>query len=324
MKKFAATGLLAICLSLAPLHPVLAQTGVGNYPDKPIKIIVPFAAGIAPDVMGRIVGDGISRRLKTPVVIENRPGAGGNVGTEVAAHSPPDGYTLLVCGLSCSSAETFYRNLRFDVKKDLAPVINMGIIPSVMVVSQRSQFNSLGDVIQYAKANPNTVSFASPGFGTSPHLAGELLKRAGKIEITHIPYSSNDPLLDVAGERVTFMFIPGTAALAQKDRLRAIGVASRKREPVMANVPTIDETFPGFLMEPWNGIWAPKGTPVAIVDLLNKTLQDVLADPEVQQKMQAIGLTVVGGTREQMADYFDRDAQLWRDVGRTNNIRPQD
>jgi tripartite-type tricarboxylate transporter receptor subunit TctC len=301
-----------------------AQPLPDGYPNKPIKIVVPFAAGIAPDLMGRIIAEGLNKHLNVPVYVENRPGAGGNVGTEYVSRAAPDGYTLLVCGLSCASVQTFYRHLHFDVKRDLAPVINMGLIPSVLVVSQQSQLKTLDDLIKFAKANPQDINFGSPGFGTSPHLAGELLKQATGVAMTHVPYSSSDPLLDVAGGRLTFMFIPGTAALASKERLRALGVASRKRETAMPEVPAINETFKGFLMEPWNGIWAPKNTPVAVLELLNKTIQQILAEPETLKKMNTIGLTIIGGSRQDMADYFDQDVQRWKDVAKSNELSPQD
>lgn len=294
-----------------------------KYPDRPIKIIVPFPAGIAPDVMGRVIAEGLHRHLKVPVIVENRPGASGNIGTEAAAHSPADGYTLLVCGLSCASAETFYRNVNYNVDRDLAPIINMGVIPSVLVVSNRSPYKALGDLVADARAGKE-MDFGSTGFGTSLHLAGELLKRATGGKMTHVPYSKSDPLLDVIAGRLTFAFIPGTVAVANKDRVRVLGVASRKREPGLPDVPTIGETFPGFLMEPWNGIWAPKGTPDKVLDQLNVAIQKILQEPDAQARMGSLGLTVVGGTRQEMKEYFEADRRRWREVGQANNIQPQD
>jgi tripartite-type tricarboxylate transporter receptor subunit TctC len=312
-------------LGLAATALACGASAWAAYPEKPIKIVVPFVAGIAPDAMARTIGEALSRRLNTPVLIDNRPGANGNIGTEFAARSAPDGYTLLVCGLTCSAAETFYRNLRFDMARDLEPVINIGTIPSVLVVAGNSPYKTLKDLTLDAKARPRQLSFASVGFGGSPHLAGELLKRAATIDILHVPYASSDPLLDVVGGRVSFMFIPGTAAAAQKSRLRPLAIASAQRDVGLPDVPTVAESgYPGFLMEPWNGLWAPKGTPPAILDLLNDTLQKVLAEPEIQAKLKPLGLTIASGTRQQMKQFFDADAKRWRDVGKANAITPQD
>lgn len=293
-----------------------------DFPERPVKLVVPFAAGLPPDALGRIVGDAMGKRLKTAVLIENRPGANGNIGTEAVARAPADGYTLLVCGLTCATANAMYKQLRFNVKNDLVPVGNIGAFPSVLVVSAQSPHKSLAELVKYAKEHPKEVTFASAGSGGSPHLAGEQLRRAAGIDITHVPYGTSDPLIDVAAGRVDFMFIPGVAAAARKEQLRALAVATGERIPSLPEIPTLEESgYKGFRMEAWNALWAPKGTPEAVLTLLSKVLRESLADPDVQGKLAGTGIKIIGGTRAQMAAYFDADAQRWVDVAKAANIQ---
>lgn len=298
-----------------------AQSQPADYPKRAITIVVPFAVGLAPDIQGRLIAEALSKRIGVPVLVENRPGANGNIGTEAVARAKPDGYTLLICGLTCSIAKSIYKDIRFDVKRDLAPLVNIGTIPSVLVVAKDSPFQNIGELIAHAKAHPDELTFASVGIGGSPHLAGELLKRSAGVDLMHIPFGSGDPLVEVGSGRVTMMFIPGVAAQNQQKLFRLLGVASAQRDPALPDVPTFAESgIANFEVEPWNGIWAPSGTPEPVLDYLNEHLQAVLAQPDVAKRLQQLGLKVVGGTRAAMAEYFDADTKKWAEVVEANGI----
>lgn len=293
-----------------------------DFPEKAIRIIVPFPAASPPDILVRTLVPSLTTRFGKPILVENRPGANGNIGTEYLVNSPADGYTLMAGGLTVSTAEIFYKNLRFDVKRDLMPVTNFGVFPSVMIVGANSPFKSATELLDHLRKNPGQT-YASYGRGGSPHLAGEQLRALAKVDITHIPFATTDPVLDVAAGRVTFMFVPGAAAMAKKDIVRALGVASAQREAMLPDLPTMDELgLKGFRMEAWNGVWAPKGTPTDRLDYLNRQINEAMNEPENRAKLNGAGMRIIGGTRAQMQTYFELDIKRWQDLAKAVGIQP--
>jgi tripartite-type tricarboxylate transporter receptor subunit TctC len=256
-------------------------------------------------------------------LVENRPGANGIIGTEYVMNQQPDGYNYVVCGLTCATADVFYKNLRVDMRKNMAPVINFGVFPSVLIVSERSSIKTAKELMDYLKKNPGS-SYASWGRGGSPHLAGEQMRSIGKLEVQHVPFASSDPLMDIAAERVTFMFVPAGAANAKKDIVRPLAVASAQREPLLPELPTMDELgLKDFRMEAWNALYTSKGVPANRLEYMNQVINAVLQEPETRAKFNAAGMRIIGGTRQQLADYFDQDNKHWHEVAKATGIQPE-
>ncbi len=318
----------AATFALAALAPAITiaqniEKPVG-FPDKPIRLIIPFGAATPPDILGRIIAPALSARVGTPVIIDNKPGANGNIGAAYTASMPPDGYNLVICGLTCATADVFYKTPGFETRKDLAPVINLGAFPSVLVVGVNSPYKTAPELFDYIRKNPRQATFASYGRGGSPHLAAEQLRTIGDLDMVHVPFGTSDPVLDVTAGRITFMFIPAASAFARKDMVRSLAVASGQREPMLPELPTVEEFgFKGFKMEAWNGLYAPRNTPVDRLEYLNKQMQAVLSDTEVKARLFAAGLRVIGGSRTQLAEYYDQDNKRWQDVARATGIKPE-
>jgi tripartite-type tricarboxylate transporter receptor subunit TctC len=294
-----------------------------GFPEKPVRIVVPFPAGSPPDTLARIIAQPLSARIGQSVLVENRPGANGNIGTENVAFSPGDGYSYVVCGITCATADVFYKNVRFDMRKDLVPVVNFGVFPSVLIVGAKSQFNTPQQLLDYLRKNPGS-SYASYGRGGSPYLAAEQLRSIGKLDLVHVPFGSSDPLMDIASLRIPFMFMPSITAQAKKDLVRSLAVASLKREPLLPDLPTMDELgMTGFNMEAWNALWASKGTPADRAEYMNRQINAVLSEPDIRTKFNNAGLRIIGGTRAQLAEYYDVDNKRWHNVAKTNGIQPE-
>jgi tripartite-type tricarboxylate transporter receptor subunit TctC len=273
-----------ILLSCSGAH---AQT----YPDRPVKIIVPFTPGGATDVLGRLLGERLQQQLGQPFVVENRGGAAGMIGSDAAAKSAPDGYTLLVGSNANAIYPAVKANVPYDLEQDLEPLCQLISIPNFLIVGPNSPYKTLRDLIADAKANPGKVTFASTGVGTSLHLAGELLKVVEKIEITHIPYKGSGPaVIDLIPGRVSMMFDNSTLEMIRSGQLRALAVSSAKRSPLAPDIPTLSEAgFPGYAWVSWYGMFTRKGTPEATVELLRKRIADVFAEPAVKERVAALG-----------------------------------
>jgi tripartite-type tricarboxylate transporter receptor subunit TctC len=313
--------LLLGTMLLAPL-PVQAQP----YPNRLIKIIVPYAAGGAVDIVARTIGQPLAEALAQPVVVDNRPGASANIGMAMAANANPDGYVLLMASNGIATNMSLFPNLAFDGRRDFAPVARIGYAPLVIVVPVSSPAKSLKDLIAMAKAEPGKLTYASAGNGSSGHLAGELLKASAKIDVLHVPYKGGAPAItDLLGERITFMPINPVEVIAhiRSGRLRALAVASDKRFPLLPDVPTAAEAgLAGYEASVWWGLVAPAKTPPAVVRALNVETNKVLANPAIANKLGELGVIITPGTPDQFVAFIKAQTELWSGVVKSAAIKP--
>jgi len=312
-------------LGLRPVLAALALVALAtaapaqDYPARPIRLIVPFPPGGGTDIAAHTVASKLSETVKWTFVIENKPGAGGNLGVEQAVKSPPDGYTLVIGQTSNLAINpALYAKLPYDPFKDLSPVALIVSAPVVLVVATNSPHKSLSDLVAAAKRDPSAVTFASPGNGTVSHLAGELVQRAAGVKFTHVPYKgASQAMTDLLGGQVrSFMSsVPSALAQIKGGRLRAIAVTSAKRAAQMPEVPTIAESgHPGFEAITWYGLLAPAGTPAVIIARLNSELNRVLEMPDVRERLAAEGGEVLGGSPERFASFLQADHAKWARV----------
>jgi tripartite-type tricarboxylate transporter receptor subunit TctC len=317
--------LLALGVALAGAATPLVANAQG-YPSKPVRIIVPYPAGGAVDIIARIVGQPLSEALKQPVIVDNRPGASANIGMELAAKAAPDGYTLLMASNGIATNMTLFSNLAFDGRRDFAAVARIGYAPLVIVVPAASPAKTLKDLIAQARAEPGKLTYASAGNGSSGHLAGELLKSSAKIDVLHVPYKGGAPAItDLLGERISFMPINPVEVIAhiKSGRLRALAVGSDKRVPLLPDVPTVAEAgLPGYEATVWWGLVAPAGTPREIVARLNAESNKALADPAIVGKLAELGVVITVGSPEQFAAFIQSQTELWSGVIRAAGIKP--
>jgi tripartite-type tricarboxylate transporter receptor subunit TctC len=275
------------------------------YPSQPIRLVVPWPAGGGVDTTARQIAQPLSEKLGQPIVIDNKPGAGGNIGTELAVRAPADGYTLLMGSISPNAINVhLYSKLPFDVTKDFAPIVFVSSVPNILVVPANSPANSVADLIAMAKANPGKLNYGSGGVGSSQHLAGALFKSVTRIDVVHVPYKGTAPAeQDLIGGHVSYM-LDTTACLPfiAGGKLKALAVASKRRNAALPNVPTFDELgIAGVYSSSWYGLMAPAGTPRAIVDKINAQANEVLKMPDVRTKMTEFGADIGGGTPEEFA-----------------------
>ncbi len=298
----------------------LAQT----YPAKPIRIIVPFAAGGAVDVVARAVGQRMSEQMASPVIIENKPGASANLGAELVAKAQPDGYTVLMGANGLATNMTLFRNLGFDTTKDFAPVARIGYAPLVLVVEASSPAKSLKDLIALAKAKPGNLNYGSAGNGQSGHLASELFKLTTKIDVVHVPYKGGSPALtDLMGGRLSFMIINPIEVVAniKSGRLRALAVANPKRIAMLPDVPTFTEAgVPGYDASVWWGLVAPVKTPKDIVAKLSSEVLKALEDEGVKEKLSNLGAVVDPAGPEQFGKFLKEEIDKWAGVIKASGI----
>ena len=303
--------LLAFALGAAN---ALAQ----SYPNKPVKLVVAFTAGGTTDSLTRLVGQRLGDRYKQSFIVENKPGGGGNIGTEFVVRSPADGYTLIVNSVGPMAINaSLYKSLGYDPQVDLVPIVQFADVPNVLVVPPSLNVKTLPDLVAYAKANQSLVNYASTGTGTSSHLAGFLLAQKAGFSATHVPYKGAGAVVDVLAGRVQFMFatIPSVIGHIRAGTLNAIAVSSLKRSRSLPTVPTVDESgFPEFQAGSWFGLFAPKGTPATIVAELNKSVNEILLNPEVAAKMVQEGADPVGGTAAQYAAFIKAEHDKWKAV----------
>ena len=263
------------------------------YPSRPVRIIVPFTAGSATDILARNVGQKLSEMWGQPVLVENRPGAGGTIGANVVAHSPPDGYTLLVHSAAQAVNPYIYDSLPYDTTKDFVEVATLGGQPNVLVVSPAAGYKTVADLIAAAKKNPGALNYGSAGIGSGTHINGEKFKLVAGIDVVHVPYKGTpEALTDTMTGRVTYFFSPISAALpnVKEGKLVALGVSTSKRSSALPNVPTLAESgLPGFDYSLWVGMYAPAGTPPDVVDKINRDVARALATPEMRERLAALG-----------------------------------
>jgi tripartite-type tricarboxylate transporter receptor subunit TctC len=294
------------------LHLVAASAQ--DYPSRPVRLIVPYGAGGPTDILARIVGHELSERLGQPVVIENRPGAGGNLGTQAAINSPPDGYTILVVAHPNAINATLYTKLPFNFLNDVAPIAPMVRVTNVMEVTPSFPAHTVAEFIAYAKANPGKVNYVAVGSGTSGHLAAELFKSMTGVDIVQVSYRTSVSALAelMAGQvHVFFDLIPSSLPHIRAGKLRALAVTSAKPTEVLPGVPSISETVPGFEISAWFGIGAPRGTPGAIIDRLNRDITAVITEPRVKARLAELSAEVMIGTPAEFRRFIEAETEKW-------------
>jgi tripartite-type tricarboxylate transporter receptor subunit TctC len=290
-----------------------------NYPSKPIKLIVPFPAAGTTDFLARILGQELTKAWGQQVIVDNRPGAGGNIGSDLVAKSAPDGYTLVMGAVGTHAINaSLYKKMPYDTVKDFAPITLIAMVPNILVVHPAVPAKSVKELIEYAKANPGKLNFASSGNGTSVHLSGELFKTMAGVSMTHVPYKgSAQALPDLLGGQVQLMFdnMPSMLPHVKAGKLRALAVTSSKRSPAMPDLPTIAEAgVAGYEASSWFGVLAPAGTPSAIVTKLNGEIVRILGLPEIKERLSSQGAEPVGNSPEQFAAYITAEMTKWGNV----------
>jgi tripartite-type tricarboxylate transporter receptor subunit TctC len=308
-------GVLATAL-IVLLLPALAAAQ--DFPNKAIRLIVPFPAGGPNDIIARVVGQRMSELIKQPVVIENRSGQGGVLGTDTVAKAKPDGYTIAISSAGALAISPNMEKIAYDTLKDLQPVTLVATVPEMLVVATNVPANNMKELVALAKAQPGKLNFASTGPGSLPHLAGELLKLTAKIDIVHVPYRGAAPIVsDLLGQQVQMVFLDLPVILPQikAGALRPIAIGSPERAPTAMEVPTTAEAgMPDLRIENWYGMVAPAGTPADIVAILNKTAVEAMRDPAVKEKLAAQGTDLIGDTPEHFRDFIDSETKKWAEV----------
>jgi tripartite-type tricarboxylate transporter receptor subunit TctC len=313
--------LIAAFTGIALLAAALPGAHAQSWPSRGIRIIVPFAPGGSTDVFARLIGDRLAIALGQPVLVDNRAGAGGNIGADAVAKAPPDGYTLLMATTGVMAINNaMYKNLSYDAEKDLKPVIYIASITNVLIVPADSPLKSVPDVIAAAKAAPGKLSFASSGSGSSTHISAELFRLMTGTELLHIPYKGSGAAMpDLISGRVSMMFenMPGVVGYIKAGKVKVLAVTGQQRTPALPDVKTVAEAgVPGYESLSWSGIAAPAGTPPEVVARLNREINTILANPEMKQKLAEQGADAVGGTPEAFSAHIARERQKWSKVVR--------
>jgi tripartite-type tricarboxylate transporter receptor subunit TctC len=309
-------------LGAAALAAVPEISTAETYPSRTIRLFVGFPAGNSPDIIGRIVGEGMSERLGQQLVVENRPGAGSNIAAELALRALPDGYTLLLATAANTINATLYPNLNFDFVRDIAPIGPVGRSRFVMVVNPELPAETVPEFITYVKANPGKVNLASPGVGSSPHIFGELFNMMAGIKLVHIPYRGSILADLLSGQvQVFFSSVPSTIAYIRAGNLRALGVTSEKRLKQLPDVPAIAEFLPGYEASGWDGIVAPKSTPSEIVEKLSNEIGTVVADPDIRKHLEDLEVEPMSMTAGEFGAFIAAEAEKWAEVVKAANIK---
>lgn len=301
-----------------------ATAASAAYPDKPVKLIVPFAPGGGTDLIARVLAAGMSRELGQQVIIDNRPGAGTIIGTDMVAKSPPDGYTIVIATFAHAVNPSLVAKLPYAHGKAFAPIALVGKGPNVLVVRADSPYRSVKDVIAAAKASPGKLTYASQGNGTSAHLAGEMLNNLAKVELLHVPYRGAGPAInDLMGGQVDMIF--GTASavsmFVESGKLRALGVTTAGASDAFKGVPPVSETVPGYQVESWYGLYAPAGTPAEVINKLNAAAAKAAHGPEFAKKVQHEGVAVIASDPAELDRYVKAEEVRWQKVVKENNIK---
>jgi tripartite-type tricarboxylate transporter receptor subunit TctC len=309
-------GALAVVLVVAP---VVAHAA--DYPERPVTLVVGFPPGGASDIMARILTNKLSGLLGQPFVVDNRPGAGGNVAGELVAHAAPDGYTLLLIVAGNTINGAVYKNLNYDFARDIAPVASIGGIPLVMVVTPSLPVKTVPEFIAYAKANPGKIDMASSGNGSVLHVSGALFGMMAGVDLVHVPYrDSLFPDLLAGQVQVAFNPVPAAIGYIQSGKLRALGVSMPRRLDVLPDVPAIAEFVPGFEANGWLGLGAPKDTPADVVDALNKAVNRGLSDPKFSARLNALGVVIEPMSPSGFADFIGAETRKWAKVAQFAHI----
>lgn len=303
----------------------IAQTEA-NWPSRPIKWVVPFPPGGAMDAIARTLGDQAARELGQPFVIENRPGAGGNIGADYVAKLPGDGYTIMITSIGMATNPALYTKLSYDPVKDFAPISLLAVVPNVLVVNAaKSADKSVKDALAHARREPGKLTYASAGNGTSIHLAGEMFAALAGVQLLHVPYKGSGPAVtDMLGGQVDLMFDSITSARPhiQSGKLRALGVTTARRSSALPDVPTIAEAgVPGYEVSPWFAVFAPAGTPATVVARLNQVLNGAMKQPDTLKKLAGVGAEPIGSTPQELASHLNQELDRWSLLIKERNIR---
>jgi tripartite-type tricarboxylate transporter receptor subunit TctC len=297
-----------------------------DYPTRPVRIIAGFAAGGGVDVTARLIGQWLTDRLGQSFVIENRPGAGGNIGTEAVVNAAPDGYTLLLATVPNAVNASLYEKLSFNFIRDIVPVAGIIRVPMVILLNPSVPAATVAEFISYAKANPDKVNMASAGNGSAPHMAGELFKMMAGVNLVHVPYRGQGPALtDLLGGQVQVLFAatPGTTEYITTAKLRALAVTSASRAEMLPELKTVADFVPGYEASQWYGIGVPRNTPVEIVDKLNKEINAAIADPAMKARFAAIGGEPLPGSPAEFGKLISEETEKWGSVVRAAGIKPE-
>lgn len=315
-------------LAMAALSPLAAHAQGNAWPTRgPIKLIIPFAAGGTSDILGRAIGDKLQTALKQTVIVENKAGAGGVIGADFVSKAPNDGYTLLLGTIASHAINPALQpKMPYDATKDFAPVILLGGISNVLLAGPAAPFKNVKELIAAAKAKPGDITFASAGQGTSQHMSGETFKLLAKVDITHVPYKGSAPAVqDVIAGQIPMSFETVTVALPfiQSGKARALAVTSATRSRALPDVPTLAEAgVPGFDVASWQAIYAPAGTPADVVKRLNAEIQKIIAQPDMAEKMQSLGLEYKANTPEEFAKFGKTEIDKWAKIVKDGNVKP--
>jgi tripartite-type tricarboxylate transporter receptor subunit TctC len=315
---------LAAGAAVLPALPRIAKAL--DYPTRPVRIMVGYPPGGPSDIVARLIGQSLSERLNQPFITENRPGAGGNVGTETVVRAAPDGYTLLLAGVPNAINAAVYDNLNFNFIRDIAPVASIIRVPLVMEVHPSVPAKSVPEFIAYAKANPGKINMASPGYGTSQHVSGELFKMMTGINMIHVPYRGSAPALtDLLGGQVQVMFdtAPASIGFIRAGQIHPLAVTTASRSEALPEIPTIAEFVPGYEASAWYGIGAPKNTPAGIVEVLNKEINAALAEPNIKARLADLGGTAVPGAPAEFAVLISGETEKWAKVVKVSGAKPE-
>jgi tripartite-type tricarboxylate transporter receptor subunit TctC len=315
---------LAVGAAALPAMPRFAKAQ--SYPSRPVRLIVTTPAGGSPDIIARLIGQWLSERLGQPIVVDNRSGASGNIGTEIVVRAPPDGYTLLMALSLNAINASLYDKLNFDFIRDTAPVASIASIPLVMEVSPSVQAKTVPEFIAYAKANRGKINMASAGNGSPAHVAGELFKMMAGVDMVHVPYRGEALALPdlISGQvQVLFGVMPASLGYIRAGKLRALAVTTAERQEPLPDVPTVGEFLPGFETRGWYGIVVPKAAPTEIVEKLNKEINAALADPIMKKRLTDLGAAVFAGSPADFGKFIADEIEKWRKVIKSAGIKPE-
>ena len=311
-------------LLAAALFALAASAASAQYPTKPVKWIVPYPPGGTTDVLARIMATWLSEKMGQSFIIENKPGGGNNIGTELAVKSPPDGYTILLVNPAHGINPTLYKDLPYDVLRDIQPVAGLVRAPNVMEVTNGFPAKTVKEFIDYCKANPGKINMASSGSGTSVHMSGELFKMMTGCDMLHVPYKGAGPALaDLIPGQVHVLFdnLPSSIGHIKGGRLRALGVTSAQRDPALPDTPTVAETVPGYEATAWFGIGMPKGSPREAIDRLNAEVNRALADPKMRERLAELGGKPIPGTPEDFGRVIQLEVEKWAKVVKASGAK---
>lgn len=318
--------LLHLAAAAAALPTGSSRARAQAYPTKPVRWIVGYTPGGGNDIFARLIGQWLQDRLGQPFVIENRPGAGSNIASELVANATADGYTLLLANFANASNTSLYRNLKFNFTRDIAPVVGIVRVPNAMLVNPSVPVKTVPEFIAYAKANPGKVNMASAGVGSTGHLAGELLKMLTGAGFVHVPYRGNGPALaDTLGGQVQFLFasLPSSIEYIKTGKLRGLAVSSAQRSDALPDVPAVAEFVPNYEVSSWYGIGVPAGTPAGVIETLNREVNAALADPKMKARLADLGGILIGGSPADFGKLIADETAKWAKVIKFADIKPQ-